>query len=129
MAIALTVLVPLGILVAIAMEILAVGQRQRDGVPPNLAFRRFRRRVKAAFVLGAATLFVVWLQPLRNAGLIDPRGVVLYTGMLFILLLWLLILAARDFKEVALDVLAEEQRARKSVTEAALASLDDRQDR
>lgn len=110
----------LGALAIAAREVLVVGEERRRGAQEARVFRRFRRRAKGLLlvvVLGALALFYDEAARLLNLG---PRGTILYTGLVLVMLIWLLILAGRDVKEATEELVTDQRTARQQ----AMADLD-----
>ncbi len=87
-------------------EVLALGDARREGMVTAGDLQRFRRRTLGLvllFLLGIGmdmSFHVEWAAPWQEAG---------FYGIFFILFLWLLIVAARDFR-ASLLAIAQEQR-------------------
>ncbi|MCB2153574.1 hypothetical protein KQI84_01705 [bacterium] len=101
-------------------EILVLGAAQREKEETRFENRRFRRRTTGLFVL----LLLAGCYDLSNY--LDPyltaRGAILYYGMCFIILIWLLIIATRDVRAEAIHYMEEQNQ----VTLQALLELERR---
>jgi hypothetical protein len=100
-------------------EFLVLGEARRLGTATPTDFRRLRRRCLGLFVLLLLALQNELVDHLEFA---DPRHEILYWGMCFATLIWLLIIAARDAHEIAQSWSNEQQQ----VTLQALVEIDER---
>lgn len=98
-------------------EILAFGQARREKENPRRDELRFRRRTLGLFVLLLLGAFYEIGGRLTFAG---PEFELSYWGVCLILLIWLLIIATRDFRDLA-DLYVEK---REEVTLQALVDME-----
>ncbi len=91
-------------------EILQIGEGRRAGQNEVTLYRRFRRRAKGLFLLIVLYILAAYYDEIAAWGHFGWRDMILFTGGIFIILIWALILAGRDLKETALEVTAERQR-------------------
>jgi hypothetical protein len=88
-------------------EILHTGAARRAGRDVRAAYRRFRRRTLGLFILFLLALTYQASDWIPFASL---RHEAIYYGLYFILLIWLLIIAARDFTDLAESYVRDENR-------------------
>jgi len=103
-------------------EVLHFGEQRREGTATREDYLRFRRRtlgIGVLLVLAVAAdmggLVADWLA-------LDLRGKLLYYGICFIMLIWLLIIAARDMKAIGETWVHEQNR----LTVSTLRDLESR---
>lgn len=101
----------------IGAETLRVGSVRRASAvedPADLAgaLRRFRRRLKGTLLLLLLYVLAAFYQRIAMLGNFGLRQVLLYTGLVLVVLFWLLIIAARDAHAATLEAVAESKRLR-----------------
>lgn len=101
-------------------ESLVVSEGRRNGLDEKRLYRRFRRRTKGMILMIVLYISTVFFEDIALTGIFSAREAILYIGATFILLIWLLIIASRDMKEVAHNALFERQR----ITLESLAELE-----
>lgn len=104
-----------GILVMLAKEILEFGELRREGRLNLDAFKRVRRRTLAAFLLILLGAHLVSLSKVERILANDHQTLFAWYGLAFILVIWLVIIAVRDFR-------AEMQRALKETRDLTIES-------
>jgi len=104
-----------GVLVMLAKEILIFGDLRREGRINLDAFKRIRRRTLAAFLLVLLGTHLVSLGKVERVLANDPQTLFAWYGLAFILVIWLVIIATRDFR-------AEMQRALQETRELTIES-------
>ena len=90
-------------------EVLALGALRRSPTGATRRdYQRFRRRT-----LGLVVLLVLAIMVHAGAATpnLDAQGQVGWAGMCFILVIWLLIIATRDFRDSLQDLIEEQPRA------------------
>lgn len=88
-------------------EVLNFGAARREKADPKRDELRFRRRT-----LGLSVLFLLGvLYELHNdVPFAEPVHELAYYGVMFVVVIWLLIIAARDMRAIAESYLDEQQR-------------------
>lgn len=104
-----TALLVLGGVLLLGREVLVLGGAKRRGAEMIPHYKRFRRRATGLVVLFLLFLSALAFEPLARAAAFDARLTLLYFLGAMILLIWLLLIAARDMRETAIDALAERQ--------------------
>ncbi|CAN5194820.1 hypothetical protein BH09SUM1_BH09SUM1_07330 [soil metagenome] len=104
----------------VGRETMRVGEARRAGEDEPRIYARFRRRVKGAMLLFLLYVLTAFYEEIARRAGFRGREAILYFGGDFVVLFWLLILAARDFKETAFDAIRERQR----ITVDALSAID-----
>lgn len=108
------------ILVFLAREILVFGQEKRSGAPEKPLLRRLRRRAKGLILLLGLFTLTAYYGDIAEIGHFDWRANLLFMGGILILMIWILIIAARDFRESALAIIRENE----EITRETLQSLE-----
>ncbi len=112
------------ILVALAFlarEILTIGQERRAGAEEKPLYRRFRRRAKGLLLLIVLYISAAFYDELAAFGHFDAQANLLFMGGILIIMIWILIIAARDFRESALAIVRENEQ----MTRETLQSLEE----
>lgn len=109
MRLAILILLCIGAVVAFGAEVLRFGEARRRGALTKLHYRRLRRRIKGLLLLPLFYVLGLYHEEIFKMLQLDPRGMILYGGLALIILVWILILAARDLHETA-EFAAEESR-------------------
>lgn len=94
----------------VGYEVLVLGDARRSGRATPEDYRRFRRRFLGASVgvaLAGVMLFAGWWE---RAVLADFHALIAWYGIGFILVIWLLIIATRDFRVTLLGAIEENRR-------------------
>ncbi len=91
-------------------DVLTIGEARRDGKPLPKYLKRFRRHAKGLILLIGIYLAAAFYEDLVSFYKFTAHQHILYIGLLTIMLIWVLILATRDLREVALDGVAEQQK-------------------
>lgn len=94
----------------LAREILQIGEAQRAGADPIPHFRRFRRRVKGLFLLLVLFVLAFFYENFAAWGQFDARTSLIYFLGTLVVLIWLLLVATRDARAVALEAIEESRR-------------------
>jgi len=71
-------------------------------------------------------VLTAWYEAASAALRLDQQGTFLYVGVVMIFMFWVMILAARDFKESALLAIATQQAVRREIEQKIDEALDKR---
>lgn len=107
----------------VGKELMEVGQERRAGKYPGPAARRFRRRTKGVGLVLVLYAMSALYEPIARAIQISKHGSLMYFGLAVVLLIWVLILAGRDFRETVMDAASESARLRTEAMEKLDAEL------
>lgn len=112
--------------VVFCREVLIVGEGRRSGDDVKMLYNRFRRRVKGLLLLIVLYVLTAWYETFSAVLTLDKHGTFLYVGVVLIFMFWVMILAARDFKESALLAIAAQQAVRREIEQKIDEALDKR---
>jgi hypothetical protein len=96
----------------IGWEILRVGEGRRAGQDALMLMRRLRRRLKTLILIVALYAIAAWFEDVAAAAHFTAKIALLYFGLAITMLVWILILAARDLRETALQAVEINRRLR-----------------
>lgn len=95
--------------IVIGREVIAIGEARRAGHDVVPLYKRFRRRLKSVVLIWVLLALSLFFRNVADAPWFTPKVAILYVGLAIITLFWIMILAARDFKEAAHYAVAANQ--------------------
>ncbi|MDX2175421.1 MAG: hypothetical protein SF028_03015 [Candidatus Sumerlaeia bacterium] len=110
MAIVLSIAVIAALLVAFGHESLEFSLARRRGDLAPKHFLRFRRRTLGLFLVAALTLLLAFMGLAEKKAMGDHGALLGYYGVCILVAGWILLVALRDMRIMALDALTEKQR-------------------
>jgi hypothetical protein len=108
----------------LGLEVMRTGAGRRAGLDDVELLRRLRRRIKTFVLLLALYVMAAWYEEIARWGYFTPKATLLYFGAAFAILIWLLILAAREVRDAAHMALETSRRIRTETIEELEKEID-----